>query len=85
MGKDPECVLAPPRPSAHRRASRRTTRRGTRCRLEGEGKEGDWEAGEGLRLKVAVTAALLSLPCVNCFKGRGLKTATQRDGRNHES
>lgn len=47
MGKDPEYVLAPPRPSAHRRASRRTTRRGTRCRLEGERKGGGLGARGG--------------------------------------
>lgn len=54
----------------------------------GGGKEkggGDWEPGEGLRLKGAVTAALPSQPRVNCFKGRSLKNATQRDRKNRES
>lgn len=81
QGKDRE-DLAPSRPCTHRRASRRTTCRSTRCGLEGKRKGGDGEPGAWLRLKGAVTALPLSTPRGSCFKGRSLKNETQHDERS---
>lgn len=51
----------------------------------GEGREGNGEPGAGLELKGAVAVAQQPRPGESCLKGRGLKTATQRDGRGRES
>ena len=55
-------------------------------RAGGGGERRGWGAGWGeLGHKGAVTAARRSRTCGSCLEGRGLKSATQRDGRSHGS